>query len=107
MSSPRGSRCGGGRLPLTAVTLCQGIRSSPELRAGIWSLRYRVNGAGGGISFGADLHRRVVQLLGQSIDRQCDWRKSIQECRVLAHFVEKRYRKEVRVLIRDLDSFLD
>ena len=70
-------------------------------------LGYGVDYARRGISFGAGLHRRVIDSLGEGLDGQTDRQEGIQQLRVFAHLVQKSCGEQRLVLIRDLHGLLD
>src|SRR5712691_2859457 len=109
----RGGRCRRGcrsrvvHLLSAAVAFCEVIGRLTQCGVGRRRLGRRVNRAGGGEGFSAQLQRRVVQLLGQRLDGERDRREGTEKLPVLAQFLQKSGWKHLRVFVGDLDGLLN
>ena len=70
-------------------SVSRGHRPPYAMRCWQTALGRRVNRAGGGEGFSAQLQHRVVQLLGQRLDGERDRRERAEKLPVLAQFLQK------------------
>ena len=91
----RGGRCRRGcrsrvvDLLLPAVAFREVIGRLPQCGVGRRRPGRRVNRAGAGEGFSAELQRRVVQLLRQRLDGERDRREGTEKLPVLAQFLQE------------------